>query len=654
MSCTPFVARARSFSFASVMAAVALSMVSCGKDPVPVDNESSVDGFSEEARRPTAVVWILLDATRADHLSSYGYSRKTSPNIDALAQRGVVFERNYSQAPSTMMSVPSYMTGRHEPVLLQDAHHLDIWFLRKPPEEEVLVSTMFSDNGYETAMFSASPWYSERSMLGSSFDTFAWLDHSTQDEEATLEERNPELFSWLDGHAGEPFFLYVHSLDTHGPHPVNTTHDTWLDPTFPEERDRELRSWEARPYSDEDRVHIENLYDGAISYADGTVGEIVAKLEELGILDSTLVIIGSDHGELLGEDGTFLGHPAYQSYDELLHVPLIMAGPGVPAGRRVRAMTENTDIVPTLVDLFSLKTKASLDGDSLLPNMKSPAIRDPNDYVYAHTQAFFFPTEPNRILIFDDVKFDLSPYTEKGMQFLGLKGRKAVEIWAMPDSILTRREFVPPHERLSIAKREVDTVFVPLWKARDAQPKEAPGVFYLSHKKNIVPDAVVFKDDPEDDKWEHRKYGILGDPMHQDDFLVGHRWLEVPPGLVFGVDIPNGTYTVSVFCRTLDYGDGVKRGSSFKFLAMTEDSMRLFSIDPPTGDEPNTAWIEVGTYTVLDGTQFTYWIEPGNEDDFSIVGTLRFVKEGASIDDYMTAEEMRQEQERLESLGYLQ
>lgn len=652
MSRTPFVARARSFSFASVMAAVALSMVSCGKDPVPVDDASSVDAFSQEARRPTAVVWILLDATRADHLSCYGYSRKTSPNIDALAQRGVVFERNYSQAPNTITSVPSYMTGRHEPVLLQDAHHLDIWFLRSPPEEEVLVSTMFSENGYETAMFSASPWYSERSMLGSSFDTFAWLDYGNKVKAATLEERNPELFGWLEGHAGEPFFLYVHSLDTHGPHPVNTTHDTWLDPSFPEERDQELRTWEARPYSDEDRVRIQDLYDGAISYADGTVGEIIAKLEELGILDSTLVIIGSDHGELLGEDGIFLGHPARQSYDELLLVPLIMAGPGIPAGRRVSAMTENTDIVPTLVELFSLKTKASLDGDSLLPNMKSPAIRGPNDYVYAHTPAFFSTTEPNRILIFNDAKIDMSPYTDEEMQFLGLTGRKPIEIWAMPDSVLTRREIVAPHERVSFAAQEVNGRFIPLWKAREARPQEAPSVFYLSHNKNIVPDAVNSIDDPRDNRWEHRRYGILGDPLHEDDFLVSHRWLEDAPGIIFGRFIPNGTYTVSIFCRTLDFEDGVARGSSFNFLAESEETWRLFAIDAPTGPEPNTAWLEVGTYTVTD-EDFSYWIDEGNEDDYSVVGTLRFVKEGASAKDYMDREEMVREQERLHSLGYL-
>jgi arylsulfatase A-like enzyme len=131
---------------------------------------------SQEVAVQTNVVWILLDALRADHLSSHGYDRPTSPVLDALAARGIRATNAFSQASATLLSVPTFMTGRYEPAFYQDARHFDVWFLRRPPPEERLVSTIFKTHGYETAMFSASPWYSAGSnpaRAAWSFTTFA-------------------------------------------------------------------------------------------------------------------------------------------------------------------------------------------------------------------------------------------------------------------------------------------------------------------------------------------------------------------------------------------------------------------------------------------------------------------------------------------------
>ena len=126
-------------------------------------------------------------------------------------------------------------------------------------------------------MFSASLWYPEESRLSSSFDTFAWLTHRADVQGNTYEERNPELFSWLDRHADEPFFLYIHSMDTHEPRYANNTHDTWLDGSVSPERERILRRYSGlngQPFSAAEQRHIVDLYDGGISYADETVGEV--------------------------------------------------------------------------------------------------------------------------------------------------------------------------------------------------------------------------------------------------------------------------------------------------------------------------------------------------------------------------------------------
>jgi len=617
---------------------------------VAQEADRASEGATAEGKSVSGVVWILLDACRADHLSCYGYGRPTSPNIDALAERGTLFERNYAQAPNTLLSVSTFMTGRYEPVPYQDARHQNIWFLLTPPEHEVLVSSIFSDNGYATAMFSASPWYTQYSRLGKSFDTFAWLAHGENVTGGSFEKRSPELFEWLNTHAHEPFFVYIHSLDTHEPRFHNNTHDTWLDPSFPKDRDAELRKWKGAPYSSDDRVHIRDLYDGAISYADETVGEIVAKLKALGVLESTLIVISADHGEILGDDGETLGHPGTQSYDDLLHVPLIIAGPGFSGGRRVAAKTQNVDIVPSLVDLLSLKTDARFDGTSLLPKLASDFVPDPDDYVFAHTQAFMVETEPNRILIYDDIKFDISPLNKEEMRLFKISPRKHVEIYAMPDFIGGRHEVKVSSARVAQAEKIVRDRFVPLWEEREKQPKEVPPLSYIEHGNSIVPDAIVDTDDPSDNKWHHRRRGLLGDPLHEDDYLVSYSWSEDAPGLIFGVFVPNGTYAVSVFSKTLKYGNTV-RGTSFRFLVSPESEWRLFEIEPGTAEEPNRKWFDIGTYTVTNG-QFEYWLDQGNEDDFAVIGSLKFVRVGSDAAAIPSVAELEAERERLESLGY--
>jgi len=631
----------------AALAPILMCLPSC----IAPEDIASTDSELSIGTRPTSVVWILLDACRADHLSCYGYERNTSPNIDALAKRGTLFERNYAQAPNTLLSVPTYMTGRFEPVFYQDERHLNIWFLRTPPKDEVLISKIFSENDFDTAMFSASPWYSEGSRLGRSFDDFGWLRHQRNVPTGTFEDRNPELFQWLSDHADRPFFLYVHALDTHSPRYENNTHKKWLDPSFPKARDTTLRRWQGAPYSTEDQDHIRNLYDGGISYADETVGEVIDRLKALGIFESTLIIISSDHGEILGQDGKTLGHPASECYDDLLHTPLIVAGPGIPSNVRVGTKTQNADIVPTLVELLSLETDAKFDGQSLMLQTQLPDAADSRPFAYARTQAFMTNSELNRILIYDDMKFDISALENEQMALANNPTRRHMEIWAMPDAIGTRTPVNASPLRTAAVENIVRNTFIPLWKAKEALPKVIPSVFFIDHGKSMVPDAITRDDDPKDQKWHRPRQRLLGNLVHEDDFLMSYAWMENAPGLVFGAAVPNGIYEVSVFSRTHKVDD-VQRGSSFRFLVRPEKDWRLFELDPlPTGG-PNKKWFDLGTYTVTDGS-FVYWVDEGNEDDISIVGSLKFVQAGADISDIPTAKDLEDEYRRLEGLGYI-
>ncbi len=647
----------------ALLLAAALFSACGGPSPSgPTAESSAHPAPPPPAGGPVNVVWILLDACRPDHLSCYGYHRPTSPHIDALAKRGVRFDRNFAQGPATLLSVESYMTGRYMPAQYQDARHLGLWFLHTPEPGEKLVSTIFKENGYATAMFSASPWYGETSRLGRSFDTFTPLAYDIDSlgrlnyrESAvppTFESLNPDLFKWIADHAASPFFVYLHSLDTHQPHLPPDTDAAWFDPSFPEARDKDLRWWRGAPFSEADRRRIVDLYDSDVMAADETVHAVVAALERAGVLDRTLILIGSDHGDALAEDGETLGHPDTMSYDDLLRTPLILAGPGLPAGKTIQIRTENADIVPTLVDLLGLKTDARFDGVSLRPAISAPDPLELHEYTFARTSTYYFSTEPNRVIRFDDAKFELSPYPAEHFQQPG--DGKAMYVWAVPDRIGNRREIPAPALRLARADELIRTLFDPAWDAHEAQPIETPPYFEVAGDQVLVdpakPNPVTDAEDPKDNLWTRRTSPYLW-RFEEQTLLISHPYSEDAPGLVLTQKVPNGTYHISIFCRTLDTGGDDVRGASFSFLQIpTERDFRVFGVPAAKPDETNKEWIEVGTYTITDGT-FVYWLDEGRREDVTVVGGLRFVPLGSEAA-VPGASEVNEERERLKSLGY--
>ncbi|MFP6584384.1 MAG: sulfatase-like hydrolase/transferase [Candidatus Hydrogenedentota bacterium] len=237
---------------ALVMGAVVFLATACSapeSELVPAEESDDATVVPEpiaELDRPN-VVWILIDTLRSDHVGAYGYERDTTPHIDALAERGVLFERHFAQAPNTLLSVPSYMSGRYYPVDLQDGFHFDQWFMKVPPEEEKLAPELFRENGYVTGMFSASHWYGKSSRLGKSFDHFGAIKTAKLMTSRDYREENPELYEWFEEKKDERFFAYIHTLDAHEPRFGFNTAITWLDPYFPRKRDLELRFWAGLP-----------------------------------------------------------------------------------------------------------------------------------------------------------------------------------------------------------------------------------------------------------------------------------------------------------------------------------------------------------------------------------------------------------------------
>lgn len=274
------------------------------------------------------VLFITIDALRADHLGAYGYSRKTSPAMDALAKRSVLFEQAFAQASMTVMSLPSILTGIYPGNLPRDYDHPKAKRLFKRTfdvgEEVPVLAALFKDKGYDTRA------YVQFTVASAMFRGF---DHMYVTKKRKY--RKMEVPGLRE--AKEPFFQWTHIAAPHAPYKKHAAFDFGDSPL--------------------------DAYDSEVAYADKQVAQLLNVLKKRGIADRTIVVITADHGEEFGEHG---GHYHRQIlHQEQLHVPLILHVPGV-SPRRHREPVELVDIAPTLAETLELNaTRHEFDGQSL-------------------------------------------------------------------------------------------------------------------------------------------------------------------------------------------------------------------------------------------------------------------------------------------------
>jgi len=306
---------------------------------------------------------ISIDALRADHLGVYGYTRKTSPNIDALAAQSVRFSRALSSSPKTIEVFPSVMSGLYpsnisrdysDPKLREFLKNKAISRGKKVPkvggsvwyrvaDNVELLADLLKDNGYSThAVTAALPL--ELFGLDRGFDTVAKTKGLTQVGQKLLKEAAGK---------DKPFFLWLHY---NGPHEPYDKH-----PEFP---------FGDRPI---------DRYDGEIAKDDQDVGLLLRTLRELELEKDTVVVLTADHGEEFGDHGGQFH--TLNLYRELLHVPLLLKLPGVKP-RVVTTPVELVDLVPTFCEVLQLaKSCARYDGQSLIAAIAGK--RDPDRGAYA-------------------------------------------------------------------------------------------------------------------------------------------------------------------------------------------------------------------------------------------------------------------------------
>ena len=341
-----------------------------------------------EVRLPVAragapnVLVIVIDTLRADHLSNYGYTRNTAPTIARLAARGVQFDQAFSAASWTLPSHVSMLTG-HYP----SSHGAE---LERYDNRFPTVGAAFMERGYRTAVVTGNTGVFTRAHgLGEGFvrfdDSFfsaadgflrTQLGHDLlkwvlkplgwgQPARRLAESVTRDAAAWVAQDPSRPFFLFLNYFDVHDPY---TSDEPWRSQfsSKPSPGGR-FDSTQSVLLADltADQVHEEiDAYDGAISYVDHWIGELLASLERSGRLANTIVVLTSDHGEGLGQHG-FMGHGT-TLYAEQIHVPLIFSASGrIPAGVRIPGPVSHTSLPATLLELAGGEGVLRFPGEAL-------------------------------------------------------------------------------------------------------------------------------------------------------------------------------------------------------------------------------------------------------------------------------------------------
>jgi choline-sulfatase len=319
--------------------------------------------------RPKGAVLILLDTLRADRVGAYGYAQPTTVNLDRLAAESVLFEQAVSYSAWTLPAVAALFSGRFPTRTEFDGK------LRRSLVEPL------SENGFRTAAFTDGGYVSHYFGFDRGFDVWEGWDSAVRigmqsrarRPDVAIAETFNAAEQWLRENAAEPFFLFVHSYEIHVPY-IRTGFAKDI-PRAGLSRFIDIAELERIrngqvPMRTKQRKYLEALYDGGVRHADQHVGELVDLLDELGIAESTLVVVTSDHGEDLGgRNPHYAAEHGHTLYDELVTVPLIIRDSTLEiAATRVPALVRSIDVMPTILDRLGVESEAG-EGRSLVPMM---------------------------------------------------------------------------------------------------------------------------------------------------------------------------------------------------------------------------------------------------------------------------------------------
>jgi arylsulfatase A-like enzyme/Flp pilus assembly protein TadD len=302
------------------------------------------------------VILISIDTCRADRLSCYGFTRNTTPYIDAVARDGFLFKDAIAPVPLTLPSHCSMMTGTIPP---HHGVHDNIYY--RLAESNITLAEILKNNGYTTGAVVGAFMMDPKFGLAQGFDTYDARFERDRESAEFLSERRAEDVSrvakaWLDANAQQRLFLFIHYFDPHFPYAP------------------------PKPFS---TTFAEDTYAGEIAYVDRCIGEVMDHLKGLGLYDSALIIITSDHGESLMEHeedthGWFI-------YHSTTRIPLIVKLPGRRNGKTVPGKVALIDLAPTALELVGIPVPADMEGESLTAYFGRGKHRKEERYIYSES-----------------------------------------------------------------------------------------------------------------------------------------------------------------------------------------------------------------------------------------------------------------------------
>lgn len=339
------------------------------------------------ARAGTGVLLITLDAVRADHLSPYGYSRDTTPNLAAFARRATLYLNARAASDMSLGTHASLFTGKYPS--RHGAWVGEAFPIGRPlPASERTLAERLGRAGWARFASVANGYFLNGAYgLSRGFELFdvpasdrvelrwrlraLWrrVSPGGVSVHRPAREVNEVLAEGLEAarRSGRPFLAFANYMEAHDPYapaPDLLGRFDGYDPSLPARVGPFIGAEGARRVFDpRERRHLVSLYDSAIATLDRELGRLFDRMRALGVYDATLIVVMADHGEMLGERGTF-GHGA-GLVDEVLRIPLIVKFPFQDEGRRVASPVSQVDVVPTVLEAAGLAADPALDGISL-------------------------------------------------------------------------------------------------------------------------------------------------------------------------------------------------------------------------------------------------------------------------------------------------
>ncbi len=347
--------------------------LSCGPGmPVDFGPPDSVELHEVETNPDhQGLILITIDTLRADYLGAYGHPEVQTPHLERLASGGQLFRTAIAQSSTTTPSHASLMTSLY----LHD-HNVYSNF-EAVGQDPQTIAQILQAQGYKTfAMVNMRHMNPEVSNLGAGYDTFIRSGNMRRAEESV-----DEFVKWVDENEGEKFFAWLHLVDVHTPYRPPPPYDRLYydgDERDPE-NDSLAKIWNLLPFHMSDHPYfrtwlagIRDLdwviaqYQGAITYVDDQIGRLMDALEGRGLLDTTAMIVTSDHGECLGEHDMYFVHTGL--YEPTVRVPFISYFPDSGrAGVEVHEVVELVDLMPTALEYLGVESPRSIRGRSLWP-----------------------------------------------------------------------------------------------------------------------------------------------------------------------------------------------------------------------------------------------------------------------------------------------